>query len=83
MENLFKKYGAESEGPSAPDRPCAGKHIDHICAMAARADFQKVVELAGSPNYVCMNCGRVADGANNLCNPMALNAMTMGFPHIA
>jgi hypothetical protein len=83
MENMFKKYGDVFEGAPAPDKPCTGKHRDHVCAMAARADFQKVAAVAGQPKYLCMNCGRVADGANNLCNPIALNAMTIGLPHIA
>ena len=83
MENLLKKYNVEFEEASAPGKPCTGKHRDHVCAMAARADFKKVAEVAGQPKYVCMNCGRVAGAADNLCNPMALSAMTMGFPHAA
>ena len=83
MENLFKKYNVEFEDASAPGKPCAGKHRDHVCAMAARADFQKVAEVTSQPQYVCMNCGRVADVADNLCNPMALSAMNIGLPHIA
>jgi hypothetical protein len=83
MENLFKKYNAESGGASAPDKPCTGKHRDHVCAMAARADFKKVAAVTGQPKYICMNCGRVADVADNLCNPLALSAMTIGFPHAA
>jgi hypothetical protein len=75
MENLFKKYSAESEEASGPDKPCKGKHRDHVCAMAARADFQKVSEVAGQPKYVCMNCGRVADVADNLCNPIAMSSI--------
>jgi len=82
-ENLFKKYSAELEDASASDKPCTGKHRDHVCAMAARADFKKVAEVTGQPKYVCMNCGRVADASDNLCNPMALNAMNIGVPHPA
>ena len=83
MENMFKKYGDVFEGAPAPDKPCAGKHRDHMCAMAARADFHKVAELTGQPKYVCMNCGRVADAADNLCNPLARSAINIGFPHAA
>jgi len=83
MENILKKYGAVSEEASAPDKPCTGKHRDHVCAMAARADFQQVAASAANPNYVCMNCGRVADVADNLCNPMAMSAMSIGLPHPA
>ena len=83
MENILKKYGADFELASAPDKPCKGKHQDHVCAMAARADFQKVAEVAGKPEYVCMNCGRVADVSDNLCNPMAKSALAIGIPHPA
>jgi hypothetical protein len=83
MENMFKKYGWATEGAPVPDRPCTGKHQDHVCAMAARADFQKVAKVAGQPKYVCMNCGRVADLSDNLCNPVAMSAMAIGLPHPA
>jgi len=83
MENILKKYGAESEVASASDKPCTGKHRDHVCAMAARADFQKVAEVAGQPKYVCMNCGRVADVADNLCNPITMIALASQFVNAA
>jgi hypothetical protein len=83
MEKMFKKYGGGSEEISAPDKPCTGKHRDHVCAMAARADFQKVAEVAGQPKYVCMNCGRVADVSDNLCNPIAMSAIAPELLNVA
>ena len=83
MENMFKKYSGTAEGAPVPDKPCAGKHMDHLCAIAARADFKQVAALAAQPNYVCMNCGRVAGSQDNLCNPIAMNAVVMGSLHAA
>jgi len=78
MENMFKKYGGASEGASVPEQPCTGKHRNHMCAMAARADFQQVADSVKNPNFVCMNCGRVADVADNLCNPVAMSVFVTG-----
>ena len=82
-EKILKKYGAAFEGAPVPDKPCRGQHQEHVCAMAARADFQKVAKVAGQPKHVCMNCGRVADAADNLCNPLPMSAMNIGLPHPA
>jgi hypothetical protein len=40
--------------------------------LASAAQFEKIKELVKEPTFICFNCGRVADQAENLCNPMPL-----------
>ena len=35
--------------------------------------LDEVKELVQNPQFICFNCGRVADDAQNLCNPMPLD----------
>jgi len=41
--------------------------------LASGEQFEKIKRLAGAPRFICFNCGRVADEACNLCNPMPLS----------
>lgn len=51
---------------------CAGDHAQHLCEVAGKERFDLIKELSKKPDYMCMNCGRMADGRNSLCNPMAI-----------
>ena len=48
---------------------CKGDHIKHICAMAENEKIESIVPLTLEPQYICVNCGRVADSGDNLCKP--------------
>ena len=47
-------------------------HIGHLCVLASEEKFDEIRELVKDPKFLCFNCGRVADAAVNLCNPMPL-----------
>jgi len=49
---------------------CKGDHTGHICLLASREKFDEIKTLTKNPKYICFNCGRIADSAKNLCNPM-------------
>ena len=51
---------------------CKGDHTGHLCLLASDDQFERIKKLTKNPNYICFNCGRVADCAENLCNPMPL-----------
>ena len=53
-------------------RNCTGDHQGHLCVLASNERFEEIKELARKPQYICFNCGRVADCDDNLCNPMSL-----------
>lgn len=40
--------------------------------LAAAGKIDEIKYLVKAPQYVCFNCGRVADKDGNLCNPMPL-----------
>jgi len=40
--------------------------------MDAVEHIRKFKELIETPNYMCLNCGRVAQKADSLCNPSDL-----------
>ena len=69
--------GLQAAGPPAP---CTGTHDQHICALAAGDNFADIKSLTEKPAYVCVNCGRVAANAGNLCNPLALDSISIGVP---
>ena len=41
-----------------------------------------VTELAARPNYMCLNCGRVADYERNLCNPIGFEKVREGLDFV-
>ncbi len=51
---------------------CKGSHRGHLCVLASGGKFEEIQRLAARPRFICFNCGRVANCARNLCNPMAL-----------
>jgi hypothetical protein len=59
------------EGEMAETK-CKGEHSGHICVLASNQKFAEIKAITKNPQYICFNCGRVADCDANLCNPMAL-----------
>jgi hypothetical protein len=51
---------------------CPGDHTQHLCEIAGTERFALIKALATQPDFMCMNCGRMADKAESLCNPMAM-----------
>ena len=41
---------------------------NHLCQIVAKRDFGRVKELVKDSKFFCMNCGRAAHLADNLCN---------------
>ena len=54
------------------DSECKGEHQGHICVLASKGLFDQIKEITKNPQYICFNCGRVADSDRNLCNPMLI-----------
>jgi len=52
---------------------CTGDHTGHICLLASQDKFEEIKDLTKNPQFICFNCGRVADSKKNLCNPMPLD----------
>ena len=55
-----------------PRTKCKGDHAGHLCVLVSAEKFEQIKKLVQNPQYICFNCGRVADNACNLCNPMPL-----------
>ena len=51
---------------------CKGDHEGHVCVLASNDKFDIIRQITQNPEYICFNCGRVADRDDNLCNPMPL-----------
>ncbi len=47
-------------------------HHGHLCVLASQEKIEEIRSLVKDPAYICFQCGRVADAAENLCNPMPL-----------
>jgi len=52
---------------------CKGEHQGHICVLASKGLFDQIKEITKDPQYICFNCGRVAESDKNLCNPMSID----------
>ncbi len=50
-----------------------GEHKGHLCVLASEGRFDEIKQRVKKPQFVCFNCGRVADSKINLCNPMPLD----------
>lgn len=71
LEARFFRKGAIM----AKQKNCSGNPVDHqghLCVLAGIEDFEGIRALVRDPRFICFNCGRVADKAANLCNPMPL-----------
>jgi hypothetical protein len=64
--------GNEIVGAEMKKGECKGDHQGHLCVLASNDQIDRIKELTRNPQYICFNCGRVADCENNLCNPMSL-----------
>ncbi len=51
---------------------CKGNHQGHICVLASAGKFEEIKCITKKPQFICFNCGRVADSDKNVCNPMPL-----------
>ncbi|MDP6491186.1 MAG: hypothetical protein QGH42_12815 [Kiritimatiellia bacterium] len=54
------------------DTDCKGDHTGHLCVLVSQKNFTAIRELVKNPQFICFNCGRVADSEKNLCNPMPI-----------
>ena len=62
-------------------KKCIGDHSIHICDLANKEKQDEIVKLAESPHHMCMQCGRVANVAENLCNPLAFDKIPFAMAH--
>ena len=67
------RYTINLKGASMSEHVCKGDHKGHLCMLASQDKFDEIKKLAGNPKHICFNCGRVADCAENVCNPMPLD----------
>ena len=54
------------------EKVCKGDHSGHICVLAGQKKMDEIKGMTDKPQYICFNCGRVANCEENLCNPMPL-----------
>ena len=54
------------------DAKCKGNHTGHLCVLVSEKKFDEIKQIVTKPQFICFNCGRVADSKENLCNPMPL-----------
>ena len=68
MNNALKKQKENSMADSA-------EHAKKMCAMTCcpcNLDLEKIKPMVNAPKYICKSCGRVANEADNLCQPETL-----------
>jgi len=63
------------EGKTMADQKCTGDHSQHICSLAAGKEIEIIRRLTTEPQYICLDCGRVANSEDNLCKPANVDAI--------
>ncbi len=53
-------------------RCCGAKHQGHLCVLHSKGMHDVIADVTCNPTVVCFNCGREANEAANVCNPMPL-----------
>ena len=58
------------------EKKCCGgaKHQGHLCVLHSKGLSAEIAEITDAPTVVCFNCGREANDAANVCNPMPLES---------
>lgn len=54
---------------------CSGNRDNKLCELTNPQnafEIEKIIPLVNSPKYFCRCCGRLANKAENLCNPIKL-----------
>jgi hypothetical protein len=54
---------------------CEGpaRHPEHLCTLMEQGRSREVAERSGTPRFSCRNCSALADRAEDLCRPQALD----------
>ncbi|MDT8441350.1 MAG: hypothetical protein RQ723_06785 [Desulfuromonadales bacterium] len=55
----------------AVEPPCrdSRQHALHICQLARKGLAAELAERTSQPAFLCHNCNRMANRAEDLCNP--------------
>ena len=51
---------------------CGEKHTGHLCVLTSKGMTKEIADITDAPTVVCFNCGREANCAENVCNPMPI-----------
>jgi len=51
---------------------CSEKHNGHLCVLHSKGLTEEIAAVTDSPTVVCFTCGREANCADNVCNPMPI-----------
>lgn len=62
------------------EKKCNGDHEIHICKMAEERKLTEIKDFVNNPDFMCSNCGRVSNLAENLCNPLSFQNIGPGIP---
>ena len=63
------------EGGQMAEQKCAGDHSQHMCILAEEKQRDMILRLTNEPQFICLDCGRVANAEENLCRPAHVNAI--------
>jgi hypothetical protein len=62
------------------EKKCTGNHAEHMCSMMENKQFANIRKAAMDAQYMCSNCGRCSNSEENLCAPLAFDAIDPGIP---
>ncbi len=51
----------------------ASDHDQHMCVFVRHNSLGKIIERVKGAKFICENCGRVANKAEYLCKPAAVD----------
>lgn len=50
----------------------AKSNKDRLCGLSNSKNFTAIKDITLNPQFYCLNCGRGADAAEHLCNPLPI-----------
>ena len=57
------------------EQKCAGDHSQHMCMLAEARQMEVIRRLPNEVEYICLDCGRVANEEDSLCKAAHVDAI--------
>jgi hypothetical protein len=57
------------------EQKCSGDHSQHMCMLAQKKQIDRIRRLTTEPQYICLDCGRVANFDDNVCTAAHVDAI--------
>ena len=61
-----------ADAPKKNQCTCGKDHQGHLCVLQSKGMHDVIACVTNKPTVICFNCGRQANAAKHVCNPMPI-----------